>query len=568
MKSKIKKGVVIIFVLIISLHLVLAANSFNQLISNSENWEDTFSTLEYANLKGVPGTFLVSTLDGNVVLNSMTKSNNIEVISSRKNPYVFNYPDLIRSKGFAGAQEVTTDSANIDLMSDLPEINNFIVVGDSYGYNAIAAVPYATLTKSWIFLANRQNIYQIDAILSKINNKKILVYGYVDREVTDTLSKYNPETINTGDKFQDNIEIVKKYSIVKPVKQVILTNGEFIEKEIMDGAEPVLFTGKENVPAPIAEYLKNSNISVGVLIGNDLVGAATNIRRDTGISVMVKFARGARAQTGGVAEVEGLDLFPLPTPFLNLTIYSIQYNKANSQLSITYKSSSNAPLYLKGTITLNSDQGKNRVGDLNPIFLAPGDFKTISYSIDIASSDNLTADISTLFGETSSSLDRILTGTLNVESIDILDKCKLSKDDVTAVKYNKQKQEFLIDIKNPIEVDCWVDLELNNINEGYTTKTLSPGVSNKILSKNSKEIVIKEPQTDSDLEKNSMIDLTVYSGERDTNLVYSFTEKYPLVIETFTLMTLVAVGLAIVIIILIIIIFFILKRRKKKDDDF
>jgi len=567
MKGKIKKGILIILILIISIHFVLAADNFNYVISNSEDWKDTFSSLQYANLKGVQAAFLVSTLDGNLALSSISKTNNIRVITSKKNPYVFNYPDLIKSKGFAGADEITVDSANLDLISDLTNINSFVIVGDSYGYNALATVPYAVLTKSWIFLANRQNIYSIDAILSKINNKKILVYGFVDREVTDTISKYKPEVIDTGDKFKDNIEIVKKYTAIKPVKQVILTNGEFIEKEIMDGAEPILFTGKENVPEQISEYLKSSGISVGVLIGNDLVGAATNIRRTTGVSVMVKFARGARTQTGGVAEVEGLDLFPLPTPFLNLSIYSLQYNKINSQLEITYKSDSNAPLYLKGTITLISSGGRNRVGDLNPIFVAPGDYKTISYSVDVASSDNLTAEISTLFGETPSALDRILTGRLNVGAINILDKCKFSKGDIKKVKYNKQKKVFIITIKNSQQNDCWVDIELNNIHEGYITKTLSLDGSIIIRGGKTKDIEIKEDQTDSDLEKNSMIELTLYSGERDNNLVYTLTSAFPLVIETFTTLTYIAVGIAIMIIILIIIIIFIIKKRKKKEED-
>ena len=208
MKANIKKEMLIILVLIISINFVLAAETFNYVISNSENWKDTFSALHYANLKGVPSAFLVSTLGGTMVLDSISKTSNIKVITSKKNPYVFNYHDLIKSKGFAGAEEVTIDNANVDLMNDLADINSFVIVGDSYGFNAIAVVPYAVLTKSWIFLANKQNIYTIDSILSKIIDKKILVYGFVDREVTDALSKYNPEAINTGDKFKDNIEIV------------------------------------------------------------------------------------------------------------------------------------------------------------------------------------------------------------------------------------------------------------------------------------------------------------------------------------------------------------------------
>ncbi|HOH04142.1 MAG TPA: hypothetical protein PK032_01590, partial [Candidatus Pacearchaeota archaeon] len=54
--------------------------------------------------------------------------------------------------------------------------------------------------------------------------------------------------------------------------------------------------------------IKSSDIEIGVLIGNELIGAATNIRQSTGINVQVKFARSARERTSGVSPVEGLDL--------------------------------------------------------------------------------------------------------------------------------------------------------------------------------------------------------------------------------------------------------------------
>jgi len=72
-------------------------------------------------------------------------------------------------------------------------------------------------------------------------------------EVLDALSRFVPEIINeNGDRFLNNIAIVKKYREISPSKQVILTNGEFIEQEIMSGAEPVIFIGGSNI---IAGYL-------------------------------------------------------------------------------------------------------------------------------------------------------------------------------------------------------------------------------------------------------------------------------------------------------------------------
>lgn len=175
-----KKSLLVIYFLLL-LQSVFAQD-FTHVISNSENWKDVYSAIHYANLKGAGSDFLVSTVHGNLILNNLNKQNKIRVITSKKTPYVFNYPDMIKAKGFADADEITVDEANLELISELEDINNFIVVGDSYGYNVVAVAPYAVLTKSWVFLANRLNIYDIDAILSK-KHWKIIIYGYVDRKL-------------------------------------------------------------------------------------------------------------------------------------------------------------------------------------------------------------------------------------------------------------------------------------------------------------------------------------------------------------------------------------------------
>jgi hypothetical protein len=131
-----------------------------------------------------------------------------------------------------------------------------------------------------------------------------------------------------------------------------------------------LFTGKENVPSQISDYLSNSDIEVGVLVGSDLVGAATNIRRTTGISVIVKFARGARAPTGAVAAVENLDLFYLPIPITILELLSAKYNRATSQRELTLSQLFNVPIFFIGNNNSDNRRGmKETIGDIDPIFI-------------------------------------------------------------------------------------------------------------------------------------------------------------------------------------------------------
>src|SRR3989339_341321 len=248
----------------------------------------------------------------------------------------------------------------------------------------------------------------------------------------------------------------------------------------------------------------DSRIEIGVLIGNDLINTATNIRRSTGISVMVKFARGARSQQSGISAVEGLDLFPLPTPTMNLELHSVKYNKINSQLEVTYKSSSNIPIYFKGTITVKSDTESIKVGDTQPTFITPENFKTVIYPLELKSLENLSAEIYTIYGDSKSSSDRILKKEIDIGVIEVLDKCKIEIKDL---KYNKQSKSFIIEIKNLENANCWVSVELEDVLTGYTKKTIGTEKSIEIPAKKSKAISIKEEITEEDLISNKVNNL-------------------------------------------------------------
>lgn len=558
--GRIKAGIFFIVAILFLMPFVASAD-FDHVITNSENWVDVFSGIHYATLSNATSDFLTSTSHGKILLNSVKKDKKILVVSSEDNPYVFNYPEMILSSGFTGANEIIADNLNLELVEDLTSVKNFIFVDSAYGYSGVAVVPYAVKTNSWIFFADKSNIEQISSILGDREVSNVLIYGYVDREVRDALEEYSPRIIYNQDKFEDNIQIVKEYLGVSPTKQVLLTNGEFIEKELMSGTQPILFTGRENVPDQIATYLKSSNIEIGVLIGNELMGAATNIRRTTGISVMVKFARGARAQTDGVSAVEGLDLFPVPAPVLKLEIYSVDYNTLSKQLEVTYKSSSNLPVYLKGTITVKEDSDRTRLGDTETVFIAPGSYLTVSYSIDISLREDVKAQIYTIYGESKSSLDRAIDSEWEISFVDVYDSCEI---EITKVNYNKQRDEFEVHIKNKAQVSCYVDAMIEGLVVGYEEKTVASERAYKVEKGGSVTVSIKQALLDSDLEKNSYVNIVSHYGQKETNLVKVLKGRFELnVIYLSTITYLMAV------LVLSVFIFFILFLwRRKKEEDF
>ena len=551
------------FIALLSLLVFVSGQErdFNHVIANSEDWRDVYSIIHYANIKEAGNDFLVSTRHGPLLLNTLNKNNAIRVISSRDRAYTINYKKTLEDAGFNVENELFMRNPNLELIEDIPEVGDFIIVGNTYGQSAIAVVPYATQKKAWIFFADRKNIGEIDAVLSSRDVNSVLIYGPVDREVKDELNGYGPEIIDNRDRFEDNIEIVDRYLELKPTEQVSLTNGDFIEKSLMSGFDPILFTGKQNVPEQISEYLKESNFKVGVLIGSDLVGAATNIRRSTGISVIVKFAQAARTPTRPIAAGEGLDLFYMTAPVMDLSLHSAKYNLGIKQLEITYKSNSSIPVYFKGTITPVDENGKGtRIGDIDEIFIAPNDFKTVVYQgVDLTGSD-LSAEVFTVYGDSPSSLERVLEETIGISMVDVIDKCEINVDKVI---YSKPKDAFLIKISNMENIDCWVDVELidvivDDVPEIFGSDGsvyLSPGKKGKVI--------IEQELTDEDLLSNSFVELTAYYGEKEDSLVKVFKGRFELDVQIISAVAVVAA----VLILLLLIFLIILWRKKRRGDD-
>jgi len=372
------------------------------------------------------------------------------------------------------------------------------------------------------------------------------------------------EIINKeGDRFANNIEIVKKYQEIKSAKQAVLTNGEFIEKEIMSGVEPVIFIGTSNVPQIIRDYIKGSDIQVGILIGNELVGTATFIRRQIGISVFVKFAQGARQPQGAISQVEALDMFYLPTYNIEIEFVSMKYNAATKKLEVTVRNTQDLAAYFSGTYTITG-QEDNRitVGDSTPVFLDGREVKTLVYTVDNIPDGDISGRAYIVYGESINSMEKIIDkDTGLIEQVRIIDNCDITID---AASFNLGRNLFYIDITNKGSTTCYVNVELVNVIIAQEKKTMGSEGVTKLEPGEQKQVKIKANPLliDEDIADNPEINVRAFYGERQDSLTKSIEGKFALTMAKGDY-----VFYTLIVIIVVLFLLILWKRRKKKKKD-
>jgi hypothetical protein len=552
-----------LMILLFFLLAVATVAGQDHIIVNSEDWRDVYSTVLYAKLTNTPHNFLVSDRHSGILSQTLSRNKEeILLVESPTTPFVVGYDAVLSNIGFDVA---LINSPNINLgLAEEVRVRNFIVIDDSYGYNAIAVAPYAVLTDTYVLFSDRRNIDEVVDFLSGRDVQSLIIYGHVDREVKARLEQFDPEIINKEDRFDNNIEIVKRYQEAYKAehddinRQVVLSNGEFIEDELMSGEEPVLFLGRQNVPDQIREYISDSGIQIAVLIGNQYVGAATNIRRQIGISVFVKFARGARIPQGAISPVEGLDLFYVPIYPITIRIVGIRYNAATNRLEVTIENTGELGAYFTGSYSLLSEFGaQGTVGDLDPVFIDGESIKTLTYVIEVTG-DNLTADAFVLYGESPRSLEYEIRESYTIERVRILDNSQI---EIIGLVYDLRRGVFHIKVKNIGEVDAYVDLELIDVIIDGETYSFGSDEVVFIPEGETREIRIRPNPvlTEIDLADNEEITVQANYGEREDTLVKTLRKDLPLTLKRVDY---VYYGLVAAVLVLILLLIFVWKKKK------
>lgn len=526
----------ILVLLILATGSAAADSHYDHIIINSQEWQDVYTGMQYANLVGIPANFLVSTRHSTTLLYSVPVERDVLlVLSSKERPFIVGYEPILQSRGYDSPEEIRSASLNLELLERLEGIDRFIVIDDAYGYNAISIAPYSQADRSFVIFADENNIDEIAAILEEKQPESVLIYGQVDRAVKQQLAPFNPETINLGSRFDNNIEIVRRYLEIKPTRQVILTNGEFIEQGIMSGSDPVLFLGRANVPESVRDFIAESDIDVGILIGNELVNAATFVRRQLGISVFVKFAQGAREPTGSIAQVEDLDRFPMPRYELGIEVTSIVYNRATGALQVTYHNTQNLAEYFKSTLTVR-DAGEIRIiGDERAVFLDKNEYKTIIYESDADSeplnfqSSELEGDAFVIFGESETSLENTYQESFSIDTVEFLDDSEI---EIADLYYDTLSGEFVVSIENVGARDAYVSIELVDLLVNGEEVTVGGDGTARIAQGKSAEVMVPVEMAEEDLAENPEVRVRAYYGERELQRIKIKERTFPLETRT------------------------------------
>ncbi|MBI4980676.1 hypothetical protein HZC30_03925 [Candidatus Woesearchaeota archaeon] len=418
--------------------LVLAEDN-NQntiVVINSERWEDIYSGIIYANFNQLPFDYLV--MEQQAVYHSQTFQNYQKaiLIESSDNPVVAGYRFDIEDAGPKVEKLALTTDINLDL-AKLTSASSFILVDSTYPSNALSVVPYATLTRSYVLFVSKENIGAVVSLLKEKKAEKLLLYGFIDPEAKAQLAEFSPEEINLGDKFSNNIEIVKTYLQLKPMQQVTFTSGDFMEAQFMKGVQPILFIGEKDIPDALIDFLKGSEISVAEVVGNELTPSATKVKRTLESEgkpfyVFIRFGQGKTLQGAeSIKKISSLDLFYLPQAQANLTISNINYNRATKQLEVTYVNPSAIGIYAKSTlkVLLNGTKIKS-VGDEEPFFILAGEEKILGYDLDLSSYEpleekELKAEIFTQYGEGAKSLSLVLEASRIITFTSVTDDSSL-----------------------------------------------------------------------------------------------------------------------------------------------
>lgn len=552
-----KKSIIYFIFVILILSSVYAVIPEDNIIVNSKEWKDVYSSINYANLNGKKAGFILNQAYSSTILRTLPQTAKVLAISSRTTPYVKGYKAIIESNGYEG-REIVLTNINFELARLLDQdVTHFIIIDDRYGYNAISIASYAAVSKSYVLFANSDNIDEIVNYLQSRKIDNIIVFGQVDREVKEGLAVFSPETINTGDRFDNNLMIVDRYLTLKESKQVLMTNGEFIEESIMNGENPVMFIGKNNVPDSVKEYVKKSPFQVAVLIGNELVGPATYIKRQLGISVFVKFAQGARNPAGSIATIEDLDRFPMPSYKVLISIPEIRYNIATKQLEVTYQNEENLAAYFKSTITIKFNGEELVLGDDSAVFLDGKEIKTIGYDLDFGQNmpDKAIASMYTLFGEAPKSMEYVYQEDKEISFVNIIDDSIL---EITSVLYDKSKKRFEIEVENKKDIETYASGEITNllVNSEYKNYGSDKTVLVQPLKK-AKIYVNTADFQDADFENNNYVKVKVYYGQRERSMIKIVAGEYQFIIAKGQY---IIYGIVIILVILLILLFVLGKK--------
>lgn len=459
----------------------------NYVAVNSVDGRDVLSGIFYANAKGYAVRFMpVPGGSSGIFASKVGAGHSILLIQSSTNPVSGFVESELRTAGNQVELYPSSDGGDTNLeLAKRSGAESFIVVDSAFSDGAVSAMPYAARTRSYVLLADRTNVDRVKAIVA---GKKLIIYGFVDKQVRDALSGFSPEYIGNGeDKYEDNIKIVEKTMDEFSLSRPIITDGSMLEDAMTSGELPILLSGRL-VPQATYDFVKqkvsDGKLTGVLLIGNDMVYPVYDMREkmkrefeaaneNKSFGVMVKFAQAVPSQ-GGVLT---LDTFRLPAYKPRLNITEIVYNRQGGIVMAGMENIGEGPLYYTLELKVQVDGKDFRTfGTSEPKLIERGESGSVEYALDLSSvpEGSVSATALVKYGAAKKSLEEFATSEGKLASISYTDQSNVS---VKFAKYDREKQRMLVTIKNNGGANAFVFVKLTLTDEeGAPTRISGPAI--------------------------------------------------------------------------------------------
>ena len=437
------------------LALLLLSVGFSTVVVNSLDGRDVVSGVYYAGVIGDKVVFVPPNYDLKIVYAKIGENGNVFLIQSSENPVIVGLQEGLENRGNKVEKYASVEpyAANLELAGK-SGAKKFVLVDPVYGYNAVSVLAYAKDNGMYLLFVDKTNMGPVVQFLKGKSPQDILAYGYLDQEVKGALSDngLTYREINTGDKFEDNLQVAELYMRQNPGKlQAILCDGNAFEDTITAGDDPVLLIS-QIVPQGTYDFIRQKvsegKLKVGLVVDKDYAQTAYNLKESINgevgsdaFSVMVKIGQGA----GGGGNLSEVDFFPLRGPSIGLEIQKAEYNTVTKELEITYKDTGNAMEYVKSTAVVLVDGAQaGTVGDEIAFPVGRGELVGKKYPLNVESGE-IFVNITSFYGSSSKSLERGIQVALPAGRVEFTDTSALN---VSAFAEDKATGDLVVTFRD------------------------------------------------------------------------------------------------------------------------
>jgi len=522
----------------VALFLLLVSVASSYIVVNSEDGRDVASVIFYAHLQGEEFRYLPPNTD--LVMNArlIGHRGEITLFESTQRPTFIGFDDALKQYG--NSVEIVEFQNYSDLNLELAGMagtSKFIITDPNYGDNIVVLISYAKATGSYVLFATKDNADEVSSFLSSSPPSSLLVYGYMDGEVTDALDArgVSYETIDNEDRYLDNIALAKKFFAVSPETHTVLfSDGRALENSIDAGVQPVLLISSV-IPDPMHNFIlqevRDGQIGAAVLVGsthlNPVYNMMKTINAELGsdeLTVMVKFGQSTSPDDG----VGQLTMFPLPAAYAEVMLDSAKYNTASGMLELVFSNAGTARAFVQSnTRVLFDGEQFAVVGDEDPFTIRRGESKGMKYPLDLGGRTGDLAINSTVYYGITRNFDYGFIKYMGVGIISYSDNSVLSlldaeylvPDDTLSVKAKNNGTENVYyrlsaEYTNPEGTTVFEDGEIHMLEPGHVEVIQLTGLllDSSLAQETEMTVTAEYGGREAFLEKSTSIDAVIDTG--------------------------------------------------------